>query len=115
MLGFVIGVAHGKVRTLAATAGKQATVLRSTRYIFINQAIGVSILLYIFISAVWIVRYHYFRVNHILMFLFRNCIGAPVTKMIAVKYQVHPMALFCQVTEKAVYLVLFELLNVSPM
>jgi hypothetical protein len=34
--------------------------------------------------------------------LFRNCIGALVTRMIAVKYQVHQMLLLCQTQGKVV-------------
>jgi hypothetical protein len=88
VLDFVIGVVHGKVKSFATSVGQQAIVLRTTRYIFINQTFLMSISHYLFVSAAWVIGHHCFRVNLIVIFLFRNCIGALVTRMAAVKYQV---------------------------
>jgi hypothetical protein len=92
VLGFVIGVVHGKVKFCAATVAKQATVLGNIRY----QTDSLHIYLACLnteISLYW---------GNLSVMLFRNCIGALVTRMIAVKYQVLLMLLFCQTQGKVV-------------
>jgi hypothetical protein len=87
----VIGVLHGKVKTFAATVGTQDTVLGSIRY---QNFSHVHLALFVYLPCL---NNELFSVM-----LFRNCIGALVTRTIYVEYPVHPMVLFFQAQGKVV-------------